>query len=1038
MPRRRAGAPRLIDWTGERCVPWAPDVQVVYEHFHRYLWAQRLVEGRRVLDLGSGEGFGSALLADAARTVTGIDIDERTVEHSRLNYAAPNLDFRVASATDLGDFPDDAFDAVVAFEVIEHVAEQVAALDEVARVLAPGGLLVVSTPERRAYSDATGQVNPFHERELTQEELAALLAARFGSRALFAQRTATGSRIESMDSAAAPGHLPVRLERAGDEWRPGAPPAPLYLIAVASDAALPELPAESTLSDYSLGLLREAERAVSEAHGEAEAAERRRADAEQRLAAARTAAEEEQARAESERARLARQVADRAHEAESARLQAQRAEAGAVHAVRELARVEESVTWRLFQRARGRLYGAIGGRESPAGRTLSAALRFVGRAGGRGRGGDGAAWPQLSMPRYPEPDVSIVIPVHSRAELTRRCLQAVVASSAGVSYEVIVVDDAADADTKAMLGAVDGAHVVVNEQNVGFLRSVNRGAAEARGQHIVLLNNDTEPQLGWLSALVERAECGHDVGVVAAKLVYPDGTLQEAGGIVWRGGEPWNYGRGGDAAAPEYNYVREVDYGSAAALLVRAELWRAAGGFDERFAPGYFEDTDLCFTARALGRRVLYEPRAAVIHLEGQSLGTDVSTGGKRHQELNRPKFAEKWRAALREQPPHPTPQRAHLASDRRRGPHVLIIDHRVPTPDRDSGSLRMHHVLEGLVGMGCRVTFLPDNLEPLEPYTSNLQGMGVEVLTGRVNVPERIAALGSVLRLAILSRPYVAPRYLHLVREYAPGARVAYDTVDLHFLREERRMAFDERADTRIADGFRGLELALARAADVTLVVTEEERELLERLEPGLAVAVVPNANEIARDVPGPEERAGLLFVGGFEHAPNVDAALHLAHAVMPRIWRDLPDATLTIVGGKAPPEVQALASPGIDVAGWVPDIGPLLRESHVMVAPLRYGAGMKGKVTQSLAAGLPVVTSRVGAEGLDAEDGRELLLADDTKQFADRVVQLHCDDELWCTLSANGQALVERLCSPSVQLRALERLLAEPRALREHVPGG
>jgi 2-polyprenyl-3-methyl-5-hydroxy-6-metoxy-1,4-benzoquinol methylase len=156
MPPRRAGAPRLIDWTGERCVPWAPDVQVVYEHFHRYLWARPLTAGRRVLDLGCGEGFGAALLADVAESVTGIDVDARTVEHARLNYGGPGLDFRVASATDLADFPDDSFEAVAAFEIIEHVDDQAALMSEVARVLAPGGLVVASTPDRRAYSEATG------------------------------------------------------------------------------------------------------------------------------------------------------------------------------------------------------------------------------------------------------------------------------------------------------------------------------------------------------------------------------------------------------------------------------------------------------------------------------------------------------------------------------------------------------------------------------------------------------------------------------------------------------------------------------------------------------------------------------------------------------------------------------------------------------------------------------------------------------------------------------------------------------------------
>ena len=1016
MPPRRAAAPRLIDWTGERCVPWAPDIQTVYEHFHRYLWAQKLVEGRRVLDLGSGEGFGSAILADSARSVSGIDIDERTVEHSRLNYESPNLDFRVASAVDLGDFADDAFDAVVAFEVIEHVMEQERVLAEVARVLAPGGLLIVSTPERRAYSEATGQQNPFHERELTQAELMALLRTHFSSTEVFAQRVATGSRIESLDRTEGGGHLALAIERAGDEWRVAGPLSPLYLIAVASDRELPPLAADSTLSDFGLGLMREAEREASLARGDAVDAERRRAELEHSFAT-------ERERTSEERGRLARQLGERSHELLGARREVEATQAGAAAAMQELARIEQSVSWSLFQRARGKLYGAMGGRDSWLGRTLSASLRFVGR---RMRRSDAVTWPELVLPDFAEPDVSIVIPVHSGAELTQRCLRSVVAASVGVSYEVVIVADAADEDMRALLRALRGARIVVNEQNLGFLHSVNRGVAAARARHVVLLNNDTEPQLGWLQALVERAESADDVGIVTAKLIYPDGTLQEAGGIVWQGGDPWNYGRGGDATAPEYNYVREVDYGSAAAMLVKADVWRAVGGFDERFAPGYFEDTDLCFAARAHGWRVLYEPRALVIHVEGQSLGTDVTTGGKRNQELNRPKFAEKWATELRRQPAHPTPQRAHLASDRRPGPHVLIVDHRVPTPDQDSGSLRMHHLIEGLVGLGCRVTFLPDNGDPTEPYTSRLQGMGVEVLYGAVNVPERVAALGSVLRLAILSRPYVAPRYVHIIREHAPAAKLAYDTVDLHFLREERRREHDERADARVADGFRQLELALARASDVTLVVTEEERELLGRIEPGIEVEVLPNANTVASDVPGPDARSGLLFVGGFEHAPNVDAALQLARVIMPLVWRELPDTTLTIVGGKAPPEITALASPGIDVAGWVPDLGPLLRDSRVMVAPLRYGAGMKGKVTQSLAAGLPVVTSRVGAEGLDAEDGRDLFVADDPAEFAARVVQLHREDDTWRTLSGSGRELVQRLCSPEVQLRALERLLA------------
>ena len=796
---RRAGAPRLIEWTGERCVPWAPDVPVVYEHFHRYMWAARMLEGRAVLDVGSGEGFGGAILSESASSVTGVDVDERAVEHSRLNYSAPNLSFQVSSVLDLSAFEDGCFGAVVAFEIIEHVSDYERALAEIARVLAEDGILVISTPDRRAYTEASGNVNPFHTKEFALEEFLALLGEHFPHVASWGQRTITGSHLNPLgprdpeETGAAPADF--FLERAGQEWRIPGVPAPLYCVAVASRVALPPVPASSTLADCDLELLRSGERQQAERVQR----ELERVWRPEHSHAIRTLQAEGRAALEVRDRDIERQRSD--IEVLRQEVSAQRATIAAVD--RELAearhlnrRIEESVTWNAFQAARERLYGAIGGERSPLARGLSMFLRLAGRAFAR----HGAAPPPpqlpeepaerelLTLPDHPRPKVSIIIPVHARADLTLACLESIHYRTTHVSYEVIIVEDAADVETRSLLGCIRGATILHNENNLGYLRSVNRAAATARGEWLLLLNNDTEVTDGWLTALLECAESAADVAIVTPKYLYPDGTLNEAGGVIWRDGTGVNYGRGEDPGQFEYEYRRETDYGSAAALLVKAGFWRETGGFDERFLPMYYEDVDLCFEARERGLRVLYEPAAVVIHVEGATAGNDVESSHKRHQEENRPRFVKKWQHRLEAEHLPPGPRNLRRAADRHRGPHVLIVDHFVPMWDRDAGSLRMLAIIRALMALGARVTFMSENLAAAQPYTRTLQRMGVEVLYGPLDMNAELATIGPTLTAAILSRPHPSSRWLNSIREFAPAALIAYDTVDLHWLREARK----------------------------------------------------------------------------------------------------------------------------------------------------------------------------------------------------------------------------------------------------------
>ena len=261
------------------------------------------------------------------------------------------------------------------------------------------------------------------------------------------------------------------------------------------------------------------------------------------------------------------------------------------------------------------------------------------------------------------PVMSIVIPVFNNWSLTRRCLASIRLAGSLDLLEVIVVDDASTDVTKQALDDIRGIRVIRNDSNVGFTRAANRGAQAARGRYTFFLNNDTAMLPGCVAALLE-AMSDASIGAAGARLVYPSGRLQAAGGVIWSDGTGWNIGHYRNPALAEFSVRRDVDYCSAAALAIRTELLAELGYFDERFAPAYYEDTDLCFRVRALGWRVVVEPEAMVVHWEGMTHGTERRRGlsgahTKSNQGLNRVKFVEKWGAELTG---HAMQRRSHAA----------------------------------------------------------------------------------------------------------------------------------------------------------------------------------------------------------------------------------------------------------------------------------------------------------------------------------------------------------------------------------------
>jgi GT2 family glycosyltransferase len=269
------------------------------------------------------------------------------------------------------------------------------------------------------------------------------------------------------------------------------------------------------------------------------------------------------------------------------------------------------------------------------------------RTGATATGAKSAAIAEVSLPTSETPLVSVIIPSYGKAWLILQCLQSIADNPPSVPFEVIVADDASGDPDVARLKNVSGLRLEANQTNLGFVRTCNRTGEVAKGDYLFFLNDDTLVTKHWLEPLLTVFNTRPDAGMVGSKLFFADGGLQEAGGIIWKDGSAWNYGRSDDPEKPEYNYVREVDYISGCAILIRRQLWRQLGGFDELFVPVYCEDSDLAFRVRAAGKKVYCCPFSVIVHLEGATNGTDLKSGLKAHQVINTEKFRERWRATL-------------------------------------------------------------------------------------------------------------------------------------------------------------------------------------------------------------------------------------------------------------------------------------------------------------------------------------------------------------------------------------------------------
>lgn len=640
------------------------------------------------------------------------------------------------------------------------------------------------------------------------------------------------------------------------------------------------------------------------------------------------------------------------------------------------------------------------------------------------------AYPTLYFDASEEPEVSVIIPVYGKFSYTYNCLKSIREALPQRTFEVIIVDDCSDDETMlAALVFAGAVRVLRNSNNLGFVRTCNAGAAAAKGKYLLFLNNDTLVKDGWLDELVETFEQVPNIGIAGSKLLFEDGKLQEAGGIIWRLGDGWNWGRGRDPEDPQFSYLRDADWVSGAALMIEASMFNDLGGFDPIFAPGYYEDTDLAFRVRARGKRTVVQPASVVVHLEGISSGTDTSgTGMKRYQVINHAKFYQRWKDTLLTH--RFNGQQPELEAERCVRKRAYFIDDTVPTPDQDAGSNAAIEHMRALMELGYKVTFLPaDNMAPINPYTANLQKLGIECLhyPWFWSVEEVFRKAANKPDLVYLHRHTNASKYATMVRRYFPDCRIVYSVADLHFLRMERQAEVEAGSvSPHEITTQRRAEMTAMLSTDCVIVHSPVEARMLHEAEPSLSVQVVP-WTVLPRPTKVPfAERAGMAFVGGFGHPPNVDAVRHYVADILPHVRSQLPEAPTYLIGSRMPDHLANMRVPGVVPVGYVSVLAEMLHKMRLTIVPLRYGAGIKGKVLESFAHGLPCVMTEVAAEGLELPKDLAWLVARSPIEFTEKIVKVYTDGTFNRELSDAGLAYIQRRYSSLAVRKSLEEAVS------------
>lgn len=635
---------------------------------------------------------------------------------------------------------------------------------------------------------------------------------------------------------------------------------------------------------------------------------------------------------------------------------------------------------------------------------------------------------KFDMPKFDNPLVTILIPCYNQYQYTINCLWSIKNTIKDIPYEVIIADDCSSDKTRYISKRIGNIRVIKTEHNSGFLLNCNNALKHAKGVYVWFLNNDTIVKENALTSLIDIFKSDEKAGAVGSKLLYENGRLQSAGSIVYQTARARSYGCNDDPDKYEYNYQKEVDYSCGASLLVRRDILdMLGGGFDTNFVPGYYEDTDLCFSIHKLGYKVIYQPLSEVIHYESIS-HKDAKFG---MSAKNKKKFYEKWKDILVSHSFNESDN--FFARDRSQNKKVILFCYDwILRPDTNCGNRSSFQYIKFLVSLGYNVKYAGKGFSGgLKPYEDLLTSANIEIIPYN-NIDNWLKKYGAYIDYVFINRPEVWEVFYPLCKIYCPNMqKLIYQGHDIHYLRLKRGVNFGDKNkySQREIIEMKNLEQKIWGIADTVLYFSKQEIDIVKSYNPNIQAYQVPLylydslSDKIKYNA---EDRQGFVFVGGYGHIPNIDAVVWFMDNIFPQVCAAYPDIKFYIAGSNPTEKIKKYAGRNVIVTGYISDdeLDVLYSTVRMAVVPLRYGAGVKGKIIEAIQNKVPVITTDIGAEGVNNTSGI-IQIANTEKEFANAVINLYKDCQKLNDISALSHMFIEENFSKKEAEKIIKNIL-------------